>query len=142
MDIRPHPRQISRRTSSSKEIPPFLIVTVFSCDLVKRSWFLYPNHSHCNGSFFTPPALSVGTNWTPHLFLEPCADAGTDGKQNPCPARCGWGCLWHCLVLIASIQEMLVGKGDILLLQDIKDPITPKGTGATLPERSNHSGRA
>ena len=90
------------------------------------------------------PLLLCGGNQlvTPHLFLEPRADTGTDGRHQPCPARCGWGCSWHCPVLIVSDQEMFVGKGELLLLQDIKDQITPKGTGATLLERSNHSGRA
>lgn len=119
-----------------KEIPPFLIVTVFiSLDLVKRSWFLYPDHSHCNeGS--SPLLLCSGNKLvTPHLFLEPRADTRTNGRHQPCPARCGWGCS----LLIVSDQEMLVGKGELLLLQDIKDQITPKGAGATLSERSNHS---
>ena len=129
-------RSLSEPHHHKKRNPTLSYSNCFiSLDLVKRSWFLYPDHSHCNeGS--SPLLLCSGNKLvTPHLFLEPRADTRTNGRHQPCPARCGWGCS----LLIVSDQEMLVGKGELLLLQDIKDQITPKGAGATLPERSNHS---
>lgn len=130
----PEPHHHKKRNSTLSYSNCFLFH-----DLVKRSWFLYPNHSHCNE--VSSPLLLCPREQTSDTSPF-SADAGTEGRYHPCPARCGWGCLWHCSVLIVSNQEMLVGKGDLLLLQDIKDRITPKGTGATLPERSNHSCRA
>lgn len=51
-------RSLSEPLHHKKRNPTLSYRNCFICrDLVKRSWFLYPNHSHCNRRFFTPPAL-------------------------------------------------------------------------------------